>query len=46
MEGKCCAFPRVQLHFLNGLGFYGTLFVTFLQEKSRGREMKQNVQNF
>lgn len=32
--------------FLNGFGFHSTLFVTFLQEKSRGTEMKQIVQNF
>lgn len=47
VEEKCCVFPWVLCYFfLNGFGFHSTLSVTFLQEKSRGPEMKQIVQNF
>lgn len=46
MEGKCGVYsPGSGFIFLNGFGFYSMLFVTFLKEKSRGREMKQQVQN-
>lgn len=38
--------PGSDFIFLNGFGLYSMLFVTFLKEKSRGREMKQHAQNF
>ena len=37
--------PGSDFIFLNGFDLY-SMFVTFLKEKSRGREMKQHAQNF